>query len=221
MPKGKVGAVVLMTTGWLLLASPALATAQITIDCDDVTVNFFHFPEGQHEATVEINGVVHQVSWTGSDQVFTFPIEVGFEGGTWIVHAEWEINGAPHQKTVTRTFAEGECAAAPTPSPSPTPTPTPTETTPSPTPTPTPTETTPSPPTETTPPPNIEEAEVKPKTIQEKPSEGRAKVAPSSSLAFTGPRDTVPELGAIAASLFMLGLLLLWVTRYRGVHRRS
>jgi hypothetical protein len=204
-PKGKVGAVLLMTvTLLLLMASPALATVRITIDCDAVTVDFFEFPEGEHSATVDINGEVHQVSWTGAGEVFTFPIDVGFEGGTWTVHAEWEVFG-PKEATVTRTFAEGECAASP--SPSPTPTPTPTETTPA--------------PAETSPPPEEGEAKVKGKKVKEKPAEGQAAAAEATSLPFTGPRDAVPVLSAIAASLFVVGLLLVWSTRYRGAHRPS
>jgi hypothetical protein len=244
--KAKAVGTLFLTIGLVLgLATAALANiARIYIDCDSVDVKFSLFPAtGVNSATVIINGSAHSVTWTGSDHTASFSIAPQ-DGDTVTVQASWTTSSGETGSTSSSKTIEG-CTPSPSPSPSPTPThspspsPTPTEIpspsptpsespspspTPSESPSPSPTSTAISPPptTGTSPPPPAEVV-VKPATTKPE-SGGQAEGGAgggAAQLAFTGPTGALRAIGAFALLMFMTGVALLWIGRYRGVHRGS
>jgi hypothetical protein len=246
--KAKMAAVLMMTLGLVLgAATAALAhTVAIKIHCNEVRVTFDLFPStGTHSATVDIDGDVHSISWSGQTHTVTFPISAE-NGDVVTVDVEWHSSQGL-EGTASSSMTVMDCGPEPSPSPSPSPTtspsPSPSPTTspspspspsptasPSPSPSPSPT-TSPSPspaPVVTTPPPPPPggEAEVKPQVVQPKPggqAAGQAQGGQAAgALAFTGPTPAFPVIASLAALLFLTGLAtLVWGSKYRGVHRAS
>jgi hypothetical protein len=110
-----LGAMTVVTLG--LTAGVASAhNATLNYDCFTVRANYTNFSAGANTATITINGIAHDVSFTGPNGSASVPF-VSHSGDPDIHVSTTFISGDGLPKTISATFTADSCAPPPTTAP--------------------------------------------------------------------------------------------------------
>ena len=96
----------------LTVGTASAHNATLSYDCFTVSANYTAFSAGANTATITINGVVHDVSFTGPNGSATVPF-VSHSGDPKVEVSTTFISGNDLPKTVSATFPADSCAPKP------------------------------------------------------------------------------------------------------------